>query len=874
MNKRLFQTKYTTMKNLLILMISLLLVADICNAQCNINPTIQQGDINPAPLVNDYADIQFSYFENGATYSDLNDPIKVEIEFHNLEPINGGTLVYGTAGGWFNWQYDSTSNKLTGTQNQTINFSSGGLVNVSAIVTDTIACPTNQTGYNVDVILPSVCPPYSNPMSVYTCYDVTKICALGSILTSTNGLTVDFSFSNPIATNVTWDFGDGNTGTGLNPSHTYAQNKVYLISAISAEGTGPCNYSTFVDLNTCYAELNVDSPISCPGEADGALTAIMAGGQPPYNYVWTTGETNQTITGLAAGIHAVTVTDALTCVKIMFHLFEDPTLNASITGLSATFDISAPLPSGTTYLWDFDDGNTSTAIPPITHTYAQGGQYTPSVVTTNPVTLNACTFQTNVQIQFLCVDSSAIDSNIPCSNQFIPVCGCDSITYLNDCVAENHFGLSSWTNGQCQGACSGVITTIVNGTDVAFNLTGVPTGISFYNWSFGDGNSSALANPTHSYALSGIYNISLIVLDSALNQCTYYTTIQAGTGTLCIDATLIDLGANCPGYNPVCGCNGITYNNACIAEKCFGVSSMTNGPCATPQDSTCTTSTTFTYTDMQTPTGHDVSFFGSGTGIGNLTYYWDFGDGFTATGINTTHTYSDTTSLDSLQVFNVCLAVLDSAQCVATYCETIVVLVNPNGNIAGGVYEGSNFTGPGGVSTGKTGSGDPMPNVTVHLERADGLILATDVTNALGIYEFDLLQFGHYNIRVDIPGITHAGEAVKLSPILQSIPSLDFEVDDDGTVTAAVQDLSLVNSFGLTPNPANDLVTLEINALESHTTALQVINLTGQAVYKEQITLQKGIQTHQIELQDWPNGIYFIVLQSGNGIISKKLIRH
>ena len=37
---------------------------------------------------------------------------------------------------------------------------------------------------------------------------------------------------------------------------------------------------------------------------------------------------------------------------------------------------------------------------------------------------------------------------IACTKDYMPVCGCDNITYSNKCVAESE-GLNTWTNGPC-----------------------------------------------------------------------------------------------------------------------------------------------------------------------------------------------------------------------------------------------------------------------------------------------------------------------------------------------------------------------------------------------------------------------------------------
>jgi len=151
----------------LVLIFSLIIFSQIIgNTQCLNNPSIQAGDIDPAPLVNGAGGVLFfTYVENGGDYTDEeNDPVTLTICLLNIEPENDISSVGGTFMDHFDWQYDPVSNCYLGTQNQDILGGSGGSITVEFVQTNPIACPDNQMGFNAN-IQPAACMNGTNQVS-------------------------------------------------------------------------------------------------------------------------------------------------------------------------------------------------------------------------------------------------------------------------------------------------------------------------------------------------------------------------------------------------------------------------------------------------------------------------------------------------------------------------------------------------------------------------------------------------------------------------------------------------------------------------------------------------------------------------------------
>ncbi|MFK8101105.1 MAG: gliding motility-associated C-terminal domain-containing protein, partial [Saprospiraceae bacterium] len=65
--------------------------------------------------------------------------------------------------------------------------------------------------------------------------------------------------------------------------------------------------------NLLTVNLNISNNLNCSNSTDGALSATMNGGTPPYNLQWEDGNNNANRTNLIAGTYTITVTDQNQC---------------------------------------------------------------------------------------------------------------------------------------------------------------------------------------------------------------------------------------------------------------------------------------------------------------------------------------------------------------------------------------------------------------------------------------------------------------------------------------------------------------------------------------------------------------------------------
>ena len=140
--------------------------------------------------------------------------------------------------------------------------------------------------------------------------------------------------------------------TGSNTTYFYSwdTSPVQATAAISNVGAGTYKV-TVTSANACPRSLSFTLPASSPilinpivtsaycGNSNGKIISNPSGGVTPYNYVWSNGSAAANITGLAAGIYTLQVTDASGCTASSGNIVVANTIQQVIPGLGADAEI-------------------------------------------------------------------------------------------------------------------------------------------------------------------------------------------------------------------------------------------------------------------------------------------------------------------------------------------------------------------------------------------------------------------------------------------------------------------------------------------------------------------------------------------------------
>jgi len=634
------------------------------------------------------------------------------------------------------------------TQDPNHTFAAAGVYHVCLVITDNVGCVSD------------------------VCHDITVAPVAGGCNAAFNWeqfqgtLTVDFfstSTSEHDIISYSWNFGDGNTGDGQNPSHTYLESGVYLVCLTITDNTGcvddVCHEVTVAAVGgDCQAEFNWE-------QLNNTLTehfhSTSTSSHDITSYSWNFGDghtgdgSNPYHTYAEAGVYTVclTITDNSGCSSTICH--EVTVLPVTPGACQAGFNweqitntLTIHFANTSTsehdiisYSWNFGDGHTGDGQNP-NHTYAEAGVYTVCLTITDNT---GCTSTICHEVTVLPVNAGGCQAGF----NWEQITNTLTIHFANTSTSEHDIISYSWNFGDGHTgdgqnpnhtyAEAGVYTVCLTITDntgctstichevtvlpvtpgdchADFNWEQLPGTLTFhfhststsahdiisFAWTFGDGGTGSTWDPYHTYDTTGVYVVCLTITDNT--GCTSTTchelnvepltpgNCQAGfnweqyqnlytvhfTSTSTSEHEITSYSWNFgdghtgDGQNPnhtyagpgvYTVCLTITDNTGCTSTICHEITvlQVTPGECHAEFNWEQLTNTLTEHFHSLSTTQHDIT-----------SYSWDFGDGHTGDGANPYHTY------DQPGTYTVCLTITDNSGCTSTTCHEVVVNAVPN----------------------------------------------------------------------------------------------------------------------------------------------------------------------------------------------------
>ena len=333
---------------------------------------------------------------------------------------------------------------------------------------------------------------------------------LVSLSCTANGGTAPFTYA--------WVFGDSATSTTQNPTHTYTDAGSYTATCTITDGDSATDGADVL-INVGGANIPTvsvtASPTSGQADLDVNFFSTVTGGDAPVTHAWVFGDGSSSTdaapshTYTAGGSYTAqltvedadgdTATDSIT-ISVSDDNFPSATISATpesgVAPLEVAFAAAVAGGDGTlTYAWNFGDGTTTNDVLTTTHTYTASGTYT--------ATFTATDGDGDVAVDTI---------EISVGSNSLPVGIILADTYSGDAPLTVDF--EGWVFG---------------GDDP---MT--------YSWTFGDGGTSTVKDPTNTFTSEGVYTVTFIVQDNNGDSDADSVDILVSAGLPDLEISLFD----------------------------------------------------------------------------------------------------------------------------------------------------------------------------------------------------------------------------------------------------------------------------------------------------------------------------------------------
>lgn len=331
---------------------------------------------------------------NGCTWNDsvaINEPqapLSVQLQTTSVLCFGDSTgsiqafTSGGTPGYTYQWSTGQASSSIS-------NLPSG---NYSLTVTDSNGCFT--------VANAAITQPTAPLQTVSTPTDILCYGELtGSVSTLTSGGTGSYNYQ--------WANSSGILLSDTMPNILTKASGTYFLTVTDDAGCTFGDTFTLIQPNQPLQNTFTQLDVGCYGEATGEIKSTIVGGTAPYQFVWNTGSTADSLTGLTAAVYTLTITDANNCTLSDTLQISEPSAPLSLT--ASHLDVSC-----------FGDSSGSILVSTSGGTGAYQWNWNTSATTESVNNLSAGVYSLSVIDDLGCVDSinvSITQPGAPLSNQ-------------------------------------------------------------------------------------------------------------------------------------------------------------------------------------------------------------------------------------------------------------------------------------------------------------------------------------------------------------------------------------------------------------------------------------------------------------------------
>jgi PKD repeat protein len=524
-----------------------------------------------------------------------------------------------------------------------------------------------------------------------------------SVLSTLGQLGISLNNQSEYGLAYTWNFGDGNSSSLENPTHTYAQAGTYTITLSVSNDCGTVETTQTVTLVVApQAAMSISAAGGCAPLSVQYVASPQGAG---YQYRWqfpggspaSGSDSVMTVTYATAGSYSVSLiisnaagADTLQYSDtIVVNTVPAAAFSSGHQPGSLTVPFTNQSHNADSYLWQFGDGQSSSAASP-THPYAAPGTYIVRLESSNAcgttIALDTITLvlppvaELHIEASQGCAPMTVSYRAFPQGPGYtyawhlpggMPESSTDSVvtvTYATAGIYDAQLVVSNIA-GSDTVSRSGLLVVntrpsaafVVQNTpgELSISVINQSQGALSYAWDFGDGATFSGSEPSHTYALNGTYTITLY----AGNECGTDTLQQQLSVAIALPLALFTAAVT-EGCAPL----SVQFNNQSVRADSYQWSFPGGNPATSTEASPLVvyeqageysvllvavnqsgSNSLELVSAIRVNTLPAVSFSLTATGgsvqfnntsSGAQTYLWDFGDGHTSEAISPHHTYA------------------------------------------------------------------------------------------------------------------------------------------------------------------------------------------------------------------------------------------